>query len=57
MRRVLEQPLAPAVRALAPQLTSALPVLRELVEGLEDLADRVSILETSGSLPRRQAGR
>jgi hypothetical protein len=32
-------------RAAAPSLVAAVPLLLELVKGIEDLADRVTVLE------------
>jgi len=47
LRQILGLKPTPAMRVAAPELVAALPVLRELVDGVEDLADRVVMLESS----------
>jgi hypothetical protein len=37
----------PALRMAAPQLAEALPLVKALVLGLEDLVDRVALIEAS----------
>ncbi|MGH3782557.1 MAG: hypothetical protein ACRDRO_18535 [Pseudonocardiaceae bacterium] len=51
LRQILVHEPTPAMRQAAPELVAAFPVLRELVDGVEDLADRVVILE---GVTRRQ---
>ncbi len=45
LRDILKQPVPRMLQTAAPSLAAAMPVLRELVDGVEDLADRVAILE------------
>ena len=45
LRQVLDQPISPMARAAAPTLVAAMPLLREFVAGVEELADQVVLLE------------
>ena len=41
---------SPALRIAAPQIAEALPLVKALVLGLEDLVDRVALIEAGGRL-------
>ncbi len=45
LRDILKQPVPRMLQTAAPSLVAALPVLRELVDGVDDLNDRVTLLE------------
>ena len=54
LRGLLDQPVPPTLKMVAPHVAAALPVLREFVAGVEDLADSVSLMQADARQQRER---